>query len=167
MISDDKIAEIRQAARISEFVTPHVALKRRGRSLLGLCPFHNEKTPSFSVDDERGFYHCFGCSAGGNVFKFLMEIERLTFPEAVRKVAERYGIAVPEIAGQLERRDPSSYEINASAANYYRRFLVETEHGQRFRDYLAGRGVGARGRRAVQHRCGIALGHGPGALAHA
>lgn len=142
MISDDKIAEIRQAARISEFVTPHVALKRRGRSLLGLCPFHNEKTPSFSVDDERGFYHCFGCSAGGNVFKFLMEIERLTFPEAVRKVAERYGITVPEVAGTLERRDPGSYEINASAASYYRRFLVETEHGSRFRDYLAGRGVG-------------------------
>lgn len=142
MISDDKIAEIRQAARISEFISPHVALKRRGRSLLGLCPFHNEKSPSFSVDDDRGFYHCFGCSAGGNVFTFLMEHERLTFPEAVRKVASHYGIEVPEDGPGTERRDPSFYEINASAARYYRRFLVETEHGQRFREYLTGRGIG-------------------------
>jgi DNA primase len=142
VISDDKIAEIRQAARISEFISPHVALKRRGRSLLGLCPFHNEKSPSFSVDDDRGFYHCFGCSAGGNVFTFLMEHERLTFPEAVRKVASHYGIDVPETDANTERRDPSFYEINASAARYYRRFLVETEHGRRFRDYLASRGIG-------------------------
>lgn len=142
MISDDKITEIRQAARISEFISPHVALKRRGRSLLGLCPFHNEKSPSFSVDDDRGFYHCFGCSAGGNVFTFLMEHERLTFPEAVRKVASHYGIEVPEDGPGSERRDPSFYEINASAARYYRRFLVETEHGQRFREYLVERGIG-------------------------
>lgn len=142
MISDEKIAEIRQIARISEFISPHVSLKRRGRALLGLCPFHNEKTPSFSVDDERGFYHCFGCSAGGNVFKFLMEIERLTFPEAVRKVADHYGVAVPQSETGGQRRDPSFYEINASAARYYRRFLVETEHGASFREYLAGRGVG-------------------------
>jgi len=142
VISDDKIAEIRQAARISEFISPHVALKRRGRSLLGLCPFHNEKSPSFSVDDDRGFYHCFGCSAGGNVFTFLMEHERLTFPEAVRKVASHYGIDVPDSDPGAERRDPGFYEINASAARYYRRFLVETEHGKRFRDYLAERGIG-------------------------
>jgi DNA primase len=122
VISDDKIAEVRQAARISEFISPHVALKRRGRSLLGLCPFHNEKSPSFSVDDDRGFYHCFGCSAGGNVFTFLMEHERLTFPEAVRKVASHYGIEVPD--NDSEQRDPSYYEINASAARYFRRFLV-------------------------------------------
>jgi DNA primase len=141
VISEQKIAEIRQVARISEFITPHVALKRRGRALLGLCPFHNEKTPSFSVDDERGFYHCFGCSAGGNVFKFLMEIERLTFPEAVRKVADRYGIEVPETDAPVERRDPSFYEINVSAARYYRRFLCESEHGQRFRDYLGARAI--------------------------
>jgi DNA primase len=141
VISDDKISEIRQAARISEFIAPHVALKRRGRSLLGLCPFHNEKSPSFSVDDDRGFYHCFGCSASGNVFTFLMEHERLTFPEAVRKVASHYGIDVPETGAGAQPRDPSFYEINASAARYYRRFLVETDHGQRFRDYLASRGV--------------------------
>jgi DNA primase len=142
VISDDKISEIRQAARISEFIAPHVALKRRGRSLLGLCPFHNEKTPSFSVDDDRGFYHCFGCSASGNVFTFLMEHERLTFPEAVRKVASHCGIDVPESDSGAERRDPTFYEINASAARYYRRFLVETEHGGRFRDYLFSRGIG-------------------------
>ena len=92
MIPEEKIDEIRQSARISEFISPHVELKRKGRSLMGLCPFHSEKTPSFSVNDEGGFFHCFGCGAGGNVFKFLMELESLSFPESVRKVADRYGI---------------------------------------------------------------------------
>lgn len=141
MIPEDKIAEIRAAARISDFITPHVSLKRRGKALLGLCPFHNEKTPSFSVNDDRGFYHCFGCSAGGNVFKFLMELEQLTFPEAVNKVAERYGIDVPQSDGRVEKRDPSFFEINASAARYYQRFLLESEHAEPYRSYLEGRGL--------------------------
>ena len=143
MIAEEKIAEIRQAARISEFISPHVALKRRGRNLTGLCPFHEEKTPSFSVDDERGFYHCFGCGTGGNVFKFLMAIEGLSFPEAVRKVAERYGIDVPEQGGA--KAAPSRdryYHTNASAARYFRRCLLETPAGRPVLDYLSRRGVG-------------------------
>ncbi len=143
MIAEEKIAEIRQAARISEFISPHVALKRRGRNLVGLCPFHDEKTPSFSVNDERGFYHCFGCGTGGNVFKFLMAIEGLSFPEAVRKVAERYGIDVPEEGGgpQAPSRD-RYFQANASAARYFRRCLLETPAGRPVLDYLSQRGIG-------------------------
>lgn len=141
MIAEEKIAEIKQVARISDFISPHVPLKRRGRSLLGLCPFHTEKTPSFSVNDDNGFYHCFGCSAGGNVFKFLMEIEQLSFPEAVRKVADRYGISVPESDEQRRSAKPGYFEITASAARYFRRFLFESDRAGVFLDYLRGRGI--------------------------
>ena len=96
MIAEQKIAEVRQSARLSEFVIPYVPLKRSGRGFLGLCPFHGENSPSFSVDDERGFFHCFGCGVGGNVFKFVMQMENISFPEAVRKVATHYGIDVPD-----------------------------------------------------------------------
>lgn len=142
MIPEEKIAEIRAASQISEFISPHISLKRRGRSLLGLCPFHNEKSPSFSVNDENGFYHCFGCNESGNVFKFLMAIENLTFPEAVRKVADRYGIVVPENEDPRSRQRASLYDINASAARYYRLCLLETPAGRPVLDYLSGRGIG-------------------------
>jgi len=111
---------------------------------MGLCPFHNEKTPSFSVNDENGFYHCFGCGAGGNVFKFLMETEGLAFPEAVRKVGDRYGISVPEQGGgpgiSSDER-AALFEANAQAARYFHRFLLESEHGKPALEYLRGRGV--------------------------
>ncbi len=141
MIPEEKIAEIKQLARISEFISPHVPLKSRGRSLLGLCPFHTEKTPSFSVNDENGFYHCFGCSAGGNVFKFLMEVEQLSFPEAVRKVADRYGIEVPDSPDQQQSARPGYFEVTASAARYFRRFLFESDRAQAFLGYLQERGI--------------------------
>jgi DNA primase len=140
VISEEKIAEIRQSARISEFVGAHVSLKRRGRSLIGLCPFHNEKTPSFTVDDDRGFFHCFGCSAGGNVFKFVMLTESLSFPEAVRKVAARYGITVAEEGHASNARDVL-FEVNASACRYFRRCLRETPAGEPMLAYLARRGI--------------------------
>jgi DNA primase len=108
---------------------------------MGLCPFHNEKTPSFSVSDENGFYHCFGCGESGNVFKFLMAVENLTFPEAVHKVAERYGISVPERDDPRTRQRASLYDVNASAARYFRRCLLETPAGRPVLDYLRGRGV--------------------------
>ena len=82
--SDDKLEEIRTRADIVEIIGAHVRLKRAGRNFVGLCPFHNEKTPSFSVNPERGFFHCFGCGAGGTVFNFIMRTEGLNFPEAIR-----------------------------------------------------------------------------------
>jgi DNA primase len=143
LISEQKISEVRGAARISEFVSPYVSLKRSGRGFLGLCPFHGEKTPSFSVSDEGGFYHCFGCGAGGNVFKFVMQMENVTFPEAVRKVAAHYGIEVPEeggARGATSERDAALAALSA-AARFYRDCLARGGFGQTVRDYLAGRGI--------------------------
>ncbi len=143
MIPEDKIGEIRQAARISDFVSPYVSLKRRGRSLLGLCPFHGEKSPSFSVSDEGGFFHCFGCGAGGNVFKFVMSMENLTFPEAVRKVAAQYGIDVPE-GGAGRTAAPERELIGAlmaSAVRYFRACLAKAGVGDGARAYLQQRGI--------------------------
>ncbi|HYB99617.1 MAG TPA: DNA primase [Candidatus Limnocylindrales bacterium] len=144
MIADEKIAEIRQVARISEFVSPYVTLKRTGRNLSGLCPFHAEKTPSFSVSDDGGFYHCFGCGAGGNVFKFVMQMENLTFPEAVRKVAAHYGIEVPEAAGSgpASERD-RMLAILAAATRYFSAALARSGVGDAMASYLRERGVDA------------------------
>ena len=86
MISQDKIAEIRNRASIVEVISDHVTLKKAGRNYLGLCPFHGEKTPSFTVSEEKGIYHCFGCHAGGSVFHFLMQYDQLTFPESVERL---------------------------------------------------------------------------------
>lgn len=148
MISEQKIAEVRQSARISEFISPYVSLKRSGRGLIGLCPFHGEKSPSFSVSDEGGFYHCFGCSAGGNVFKFVMQMENLTFPEAVRKVAAHYGIDVPEeggVPGAASERD-AMFAILASATRFFRECLAKSQAGAVARTYLDERGVSAESR---------------------
>ncbi len=95
MISEDKIAEIRARAPIAEIVGNYVSLKKSGNSLRGLCPFHNEKTPSFYVHPGRGFYHCFGCKASGDVFSFLMHVEGKTFPEVARDLAEQTGVELP------------------------------------------------------------------------
>jgi DNA primase len=94
-ISEEKIQEVREAMDIVEVISQYVTLKKRGKSFMGLCPFHAEKTPSFSVDPARGFYHCFGCGVGGNVFTFIMQMEKVSFPEAVRTLAEQAGIQIP------------------------------------------------------------------------
>ena len=98
---DDKIEEVRLRSDIVEIIGAHVRLKRAGRNFVGLCPFHQEKTPSFSVNAERGFFHCFGCNAGGTVFNFIMKMDGLAFPEAVRSLAQRYGMICPR---QFRRR---------------------------------------------------------------
>ncbi|MEM8610222.1 MAG: DNA primase [Myxococcota bacterium] len=102
MIPEDKIAEIRERASIAEVIGNHVALKKSGSSFKGLCPFHNEKTPSFYVHPQRGFYHCFGCKASGDVFSFLMHVEGKTFPEVARDLAEQTGVEIPAYDPQRE-----------------------------------------------------------------
>lgn len=100
------VARVREAADIVDVVSDHVSLKRRGSRWIGLCPFHQEKTPSFSVDAERGLYYCFGCHAGGDVIRFVMELENLSFPEAVEALARRFGVQLPEATpGARARRD--------------------------------------------------------------
>ena len=99
MITQEKIAEIRSRASIVEVISDYVTLKKAGRNHMGLCPFHTEKTPSFTVSEEKGIYHCFGCQTGGSVFQFLMQYDQLTFPESVERVAKRYGITVERSQG--------------------------------------------------------------------
>ena len=102
-IPEDKIEAIKNASDIVDIVSEVVSLRRAGRNFLGLCPFHAEKTPSFTVSPDKQIFHCFGCGAGGNVFTFLMKQGGLSFPEAARALARRYGIDLPT-------RDMSSYE---------------------------------------------------------
>jgi DNA primase len=121
-----------------------VRLKKRGRSWVGLCPFHPEKTPSFTVSPEKGMYYCFGCQAGGNAFTFLMEHEKIAFPDAVRTLGQRVGVEVPE-RGTADQVDPNAplHQANRMAAEFYHRLLVESPDAAQAREYLAGRGVAA------------------------
>src|SRR3990170_1276820 len=93
-IPEDKLLEIKEAASLEEVVGQFVKLPRRGKNLLGLCPFHADSKPSFTVAPDKGIFHCFGCGAGGNVFSFLMQYQRLSFPEAVEELARRYNIPI-------------------------------------------------------------------------
>src|SRR5207249_9142898 len=90
------IDDLRLQASIAQVVQEYVSLKKAGTKLKGLCPFHSEKTPSFTVDPEKGFFYCFGCHAGGDAFKFVETQERVAFPEAVRMLAQKFGIPLPE-----------------------------------------------------------------------
>ncbi len=145
MISQDKIAEIRQRASIVEVISDHVTLKKTGRNHMGLCPFHAEKTPSFTVSEEKGIYHCFGCQSGGSVFHFLMNYDHLSFPEAVERVARRYGIVVEHQGGGRARQENGEreklYRVNERAALNYQKILFAHPEGRKALEYLKARGV--------------------------
>ena len=145
MITQDKIIEIRNRASIVEIISDHVTLKKAGRNYMGLCPFHAEKTPSFTVNEEKGIFHCFGCQTGGSVFQFLMQLDQLTFPEAVERVAKRYGITIERAENSRARAESSDrdslYHINERAAANYHRILLERPEGRKVQDYLKARGV--------------------------
>ena len=100
--SDEIIDEVRQTNDIVDIVSQYVHLKRSGRNYFGLCPFHNEKSPSFSVSPEKQIFHCFGCGVGGNVFTFLTKIEGINFVEAVQMLAERANIQLPALDNNLD-----------------------------------------------------------------
>ncbi|MGD0217450.1 MAG: DNA primase [Desulfobaccales bacterium] len=144
-IPEDKLLEIKDAARIEEVVGQYVQLTQKGKNLLGLCPFHADTSPSFTVAPEKGIFHCFGCGAGGNVFSFLMQHQRLSFPEAVSELARRYGIPLtfkelgPEGSRETRKRT-LAYEINQVAAGFYEATL-KSATGRPGRDYLAKRGL--------------------------
>ncbi|HHS13371.1 MAG TPA: DNA primase [bacterium] len=142
-IPEDKIQEIREATDIVEIVSQYVTLKKKGKTFMGLCPFHTEKTPSFSVDPVRGFYHCFGCGAGGNVFTFLMETEKINFPEAVKTLAEKAGISLPIFSDERASDVENLYQANQFAAQYFRQVLLKKQAGKPALDYLTGRGFKA------------------------
>jgi len=143
-IPDETLQAVRDRISLVDVVSAYVSLKRTGRNHLGLCPFHNEKTPSFTVSDDRGFFHCFGCGAGGTVFNFLMRIERISFPEAVEQLAKRAGVALPERAGddRADKLRTALFDVNAKAEQYFR-YVFQQESGAAARAYVERRGVRA------------------------
>ena len=143
--SDDIIEEVRSKNDIVDVVSQYVKLTRKGSSYFGLCPFHNEKTPSFSVPPGKQMYYCFGCGAGGNVFNFIMEYENFTFGEALKYLADRAGVELPRIEYSREVREKAKekselLEINKQAAQYYY-YQLRTEKGAAGYQYLSGRGL--------------------------
>ncbi len=141
--SDEWLEKVKGASDIVDIVGAKVDLKQTGKNYTGLCPFHNEKTPSFSVNPEKQFFYCFGCGAGGNIFNFLMRTEGLTFPEAAETLAARAGIEVPQRSAedtQRQQERDSLYRLNHKAAEFFYRTL-RTAEGKAARQYLAGRGI--------------------------
>ena len=128
--SDEIIEEVRQSNDIVDIISQYVHLKRSGRNFFGLCPFHNEKSPSFSVSPDKQIFHCFGCGVGGNVFTFLMKIEGISFIEAVQTLAERANIQLPtfENSRDAAREELKSkvYKVNEFTANYYHENLYKS-----------------------------------------
>jgi DNA primase len=146
MISSDSINAVRDAADITEVIGAYTDLKRAGAQMMGLCPFHDERSPSFSVDPQDKLYHCFGCGVAGDIFGFVMEKEGLGFSEAVEALADRYGVEL-----QREQEDPRAearrqarqrlQQLLERAASYYSSYLWESKEAAKARDYLAGRGL--------------------------
>lgn len=143
--SDDVIEEVRTKNDIVDVVSQYVKLTRKGSSYFGLCPFHNEKTPSFSVTPAKQMYYCFGCGAGGNVFNFVMEYENYTFGEALSYLAQRAGVELPKIEYSREAKEKAErkallLEINKKAAQYFY-YQLRREGGKSAYQYLTGRGL--------------------------
>ena len=143
--SDEIVEEVRSRNDIVDVISGYVKLQRKGSSYFGLCPFHNEKSPSFSVSPGKQMYYCFGCGAGGNVFTFVMEYENYTFPEALKLLAERAGITLPEqeYTGEERRQQDlksAVREINKTAARYFC-YVLRTQQGEKAMQYLKNRNL--------------------------
>ena len=146
MISREKINEIKEAVNIVDIVGESVALTKAGRNYLGLCPFHGEKTPSFNVVEDKQFYHCFGCGRSGDVFKFIEEMQGLSFAESVQAVAEKAGfqLDIPISERQVEKTSHPHqvlYDIHTEANKFYHALLMTTKMGEAARTYLYNRGL--------------------------
>ena len=139
------IEELKQRADIVEVIQQYVSLKKSGAEYKGLCPFHNERTPSFSVNRDKGFFHCHGCHAGGSVFKFIELHERVGFVDAVKLLAQRFGLALPELEDTDEQRASAAeretlLKIHEAAAKWFQEQLLSAA-GARIRQYIADRGI--------------------------
>jgi len=148
---------IREVTDIVRLIGEHVELKKAGASFLGLCPFHSEKTPSFSVNPARQFFHCFGCGESGDVFSFMMKFHRLSFPEALRELADRAGIELPrrslsEAEKKAVRERELLYRVNEAAARFYQKWL-DSSWGEEARAYLAKRRIPAEAIRRYRLGC--------------
>ncbi len=145
-IKDASVQAVAQTANLADVVAQYTTLRKRGNTYVGLCPFHQEKTPSFSVSADKGLYYCFGCGEGGDIFNFLQKMENLSFSEAVETLAERFGIALEYDEGQRpddagRDRERRLLILLEKAAGFYRRFLWESGEGRRAREYLERRGL--------------------------
>ena len=140
--SDQFLEELRTRTGLADVISRRVKLVKKGREHLGLCPFHKEKTPSFTVNEDKGFYHCFGCEAHGSAFDFVMDTEGLTFPEAVEKLAQEAGMEIPRDTPEDRERQQQRqtlFDVTEKAATYFERQLRMPE-GERALDYLKNRG---------------------------
>jgi DNA primase len=158
-IPQEILSEIRARVSIVEVISAYVALRKAGRSYFGLCPFHSENTPSFSVQEEGGFFHCFGCGVGGNIFTFLTRVEGISFPEAVRRLAQKAGVALPHTTDPQAQERARLYRLNEIALTYFQRCLWG-DVGKRARQYLTERGI--RSDTAERFRLGFAPSWGAG-----
>ena len=141
-ISEQIIEQIRSTADIVEVVSGYVQLKKRGRNYFGLCPFHDEKTASFSVNPERQIYKCFGCSVGGGVINFIMEIEGLEFVNAVKHLSDQYSIEIQidETPGQSKDFITQLFDLHETTSNIFQKNL-EAEEGGKVLAYIESRGL--------------------------
>jgi DNA primase len=146
LISPESVERVKQAADIVEVVSAHTDLRRQGARYVGLCPFHDERTPSFSVEPQEKLYHCFGCGVGGDVIKFVEEKDGLNFAEAVELLADRYGVELereredPRAEARRQRRRRLEQLLDRAAA-FYANYLWESKEAAKARDYLAARGL--------------------------
>jgi len=169
MIPEDKVREVAERLSIVEVVSEYVPLRRAGANYTGLCPFHAEKTPSFNVNPAREIFHCFGCGVGGNAFSFIMKIEGLSFPEAVKLMARKTGVEIEE--RQLSQAEKQAQDerqefqrINELTAGFYRSVLEQKPEGAAAREYLQRRA--ASGEIAEAYRLGFAPDRSDGLVQH-
>ncbi|MCT6822432.1 MAG: DNA primase [Apilactobacillus sp.] len=148
MIPEEVIEQVRNETNIADIIGQFVALRKSGSNLMGLCPFHDENSPSFSVNEDRQLFKCFGCGKGGNVFTFMMELENLTYPEAILKVADMSGIEISDQYKQSNSQKPKMnstetklIEMHEKSTEVYHHILMNTELGQKALDYLHDRGL--------------------------
>ncbi|WP_436707917.1 DNA primase [Lactiplantibacillus plantarum] len=147
-IPEEKVEQVRSAVNIADFIGQYVQLKKAGKNLFGLCPFHEERTPSFSVNEQKQIFHCFSCGRGGNVFSFIMDLENLSFPEAVVKVADFGHIDLPasytaqsQPVAPKDQQQADLLKLYADSAKMYQHILVNTELGEPALKYLHERGL--------------------------
>src|SRR5207344_385067 len=142
-ILDDDVAQVREATDIVGLIGERLALKKAGRRYVGLCPFHTEKSPSFSVNPELGLYFCFGCQESGDAITFVRKLDGLDFPEAVERLAHRAGITLrydSKAVGQDRQKKTRLIEAVGAAIDFYHAILMEQPAGGRARGYLRSRG---------------------------
>jgi len=147
--SDQLIETVRHKTDLVAVISGYLSLKKSGQNFTGLCPFHTEKSPSFSVNPAKQFFHCFGCSAGGDVFHFLSKIEQISFPEAFRRLAEKAGVSIPLVGAsfatpsQKDQESEAIYQVNEEAAFLFHQNLMERPEAALARSYLKERGISA------------------------